>query len=75
MGRDDAVGRGEQRVVRPDRLGGYHIQPSGVHLTAAERSGQVLLHDQRPPGVVQNDDAILHLGDGILINNACCLRK
>ena len=42
MRRDDAVFRGQQRVIRTDRLLADHVQPGGKNLSAVERVGQAL---------------------------------
>lgn len=73
-GGDDAVGGGEQGAAGGDGLGGDHVQPGGEDLAAVEGVGQVLFHDQRPPGAVEQDDAVLHFGDGVPVDEAGVFR-
>ena len=63
MRRDDAVLRFQQRIIRADRLGVDHVQSRRSHLSAIERVGNVLLVNELTAGVIDEDDAVLHLGD------------
>ena len=63
MRRDDAVLRFQQRIIRADRLGVDHVQSRRSHLSAIERVGNVLLVNELTAGVIDEDDAVLYLGD------------
>jgi hypothetical protein len=64
---DDAVLGLEQGVIAADGLGRYHVQTRRVDLAAVEGVRKVLLDDERSAAVVEQDDAVLHLGDGVLL--------
>ena len=70
MRRDDAVLRFQQRIIRADRLGVDHVQSRRSHLSAIERVGNVLLVNELTAGVIDEDDAVLHLGDAVLVDHA-----
>ena len=70
MRRDDAVLRFQQRIIRADRLGVDHVQSRCSHLSAIERVGNVLLVNELTAGVIDEDDAVLHLGDAVLVDHA-----
>ena len=70
MGGDDAVLCLQQGVVTLDGLGAHHVQAGGIDLAGVQRVRQVLLYHQGTPGVVQQNDPVLHLGDGVLIDDA-----
>ena len=70
MRRDDAVLRFQQRIIRADRLGVDHVQSRRSHLSAIERVGNVLLVNELTAGFIDEDDAVLHLGDAVLVDHA-----
>ena len=55
----------EQRAVGA-RLGGEHVQTRGAHMPARDRIGQRLLVDEPAARGVDDDDARLGLGQGLL---------
>ena len=61
MGRYDTVLCLKKRIISPDGLCGNHVQPGRIDLPAVQRVRQILLLHKGPSGVVQNDDAVLHL--------------
>ena len=75
MGRNQAVFGLQQGVILPDRLGGDHVQPGGVHLAAVQRVGQILFHHQLATAVVDDDHAVLHFFNIGLVDDALSLRE
>ena len=67
---DDAVLGFQQRVVGPDGLRGHDIQTCTGHLAGVEGVGQVLLHHHLATAVVDDDDAVFHLGDVLFVDDA-----
>ena len=67
---DDAVFRRQQRIVGPDGLRGDHVQPGVGHLAAVQSVRQILLYHHLSTAVVDDDDAVLHLGDVFLVDDA-----
>ena len=72
--RDDAVLRFQQRVIHADRLGVDHVQSRRSDFTSIERIGNILLVDELTACVIDENDAILHLGDAVLIDHAGVFR-
>ncbi len=70
VGRDDRVLCSLERVVRPDRLSGNDIEACRKHFSAVQGVGQVLLDDQLAAAVVDQDDAVFHFGDVVLIDDS-----
>ena len=75
MGGDDAVGGGEQGVVRADGLGIHHIQAGGSQLAGLQGIGDVLLINELAAGVVDQDGPVLHLGDVGLVDHLLIVRS
>ena len=75
MGSDDHVLRSDQRVVHLDGLCGYNVHGSSCHLSAVKGVPQILLHNERTSGVVDDHNAVLHLCDSVFIDNALCVRE
>ena len=75
MRRDDAVLRFQQRIIRADRLGVDHVQSRRSHLSTIERVGNVLLVNELTAGVIDEDDAVLHLGGAVLVDHAGVFRR
>ena len=73
MRRYQAVWRLKQWIILFDRLRGHHIQSGCRYFSALQRVRQILLFNQRSSGVVQDDHAILHLGNRIFIDNLLSL--
>ena len=73
--RDDAVFRLQQRVVCANRLGVDHIQSRRGYFAAVERVGNVLLIDELAAGIVDENDAVLHFGDALLVDHAGVFRR
>lgn len=70
VGRNQAAGRLQQRIVSANRLHGNHVQARREDLAVGQRLGEILFHNQRPAAVVQNDYAVLHSGDGVAADDA-----
>ena len=70
MGSDDAVFGLEQGIVGADRLGGHHVQAGEGDLAAVECVSQILFDDHLAAAVVDDDDAVFHLGDVFLPDDA-----
>ncbi len=70
MGGDDAVLGLQERVVGTDGLRGHYVQTCTGHLAGVQRVGQVLLHHHLAAAVVEDDHAVLHLGDVLLVDDA-----
>ena len=66
---DKAVFGREQRVVAFDRFRADHIQAGCANLAGVERVGQILLHHQRSAGIVDDDHAVFHLVNVLLVDD------
>ena len=69
MRRYNAILRLEQRIVPADGFGGNNVQPSGIHLSRIKRICKILLYNERTAAVVENNNAVLHFRDIILVDN------
>ena len=63
---DDAVFGAQQGIIRADGLGGHHVERGRCYLTAVQRVGKILLSDDLAAAVVDDNDAVFHLGDVFL---------
>ena len=70
MGRNKAVPCLEQGVISPDRLSGHHVQAGSPHFAGIQRLLQILFHNQRASGVIEDDYPVLHLCNGIPVNHS-----
>lgn len=70
MGCDDAVFRLQQGVIGLDRLRGDHVQRGGRHFSGIQGVRQVLLHHHLSAAVIDNDNAVLHLVNVFLVDDA-----
>ena len=70
MRSDDAVLGLQQGIVAVDGLRGHHVQRGGSHLAGVQSVRQVLLHYHLATAVVDDDDAVLHLGNVLLVDDA-----
>lgn len=71
---DDAVFRLEQGVVLFDGLGVDDVESRRGDLSGIECVGHVLLDDQLTSGVIDEDDAVFHLRDRVLVDKPCVFR-
>ena len=72
---DDAVLSLEQRVVTFDRLCRNNIQTCSIYLSAVQCISQILFNDKLTAAVVDQDDAVFHLGDTVFVDHAFCARE
>ena len=75
MGRHDDVRGREERARRVGRVGEEDVGPVGPDLAGLQRLGQVLLDHHLPAGRVDQDDAVLHLRDGVAVDHPLRLRR
>ena len=73
--RDDAVLRGEKRIIPLDRFCGHDIETGGVDLPAVQGVCKILLMDQTAAAVVDDDHAVLHPGDTVFVDHFLVFRK
>ena len=69
MRRENAVFCLQQWIVTPDELCADHIQPRCINLSTIQRISQIPLHDQSPAAVVDQDHAILPLGNILSVDD------
>ena len=72
--RDDHVVQPQQRVVRPNRLGGHHVRRSGVHLARQQSIPQIRFVDEPAARGVEQNHAVFHLRQRGFVNHADVLR-
>ena len=64
------IGGGEQGAVCRRGIAEPHVRAVGPHLAGLEGLGQVRFRDHLAPGGVDDHDAVLHLGEGVLVEHA-----
>ena len=74
MGRNDAVLRGQKRIVLPDRLRGHHVHRRARDLAGVEGVRQICLHNELPPGGVDEQHAVAHFGNAAAADDAGVFR-
>jgi hypothetical protein len=74
MRSDDAVVALEEWVVYCRWLGEHYIESGTEYLTGVKCFSEVFRNYERTAAVVDDDDAILHLRDVLLVDDALCLR-
>ena len=67
---DNAVLCAEKHIVCLDRFRGYNVQCRSRDLAAVECICQILLHNQAAAAIVDQNHAILHLCDVVLVDQA-----
>ena len=75
MGRDDAVGSGEQRIGGYNGLPGYHIHRGATDFAGLQCLGKGFFVDQRTTGGIQKDDTVFHFGNGRIIDDPFSFRE
>ena len=70
MRRDQTIFCAEQRIIRQNRFCRYNVKAGGKNFPGIQRVSQILLDDQRASGVIEDDDAVFHFGNGVPVDNS-----
>ena len=69
MRRDKQISGFKQRIIFLDGLTGNHIHSGCIDFTTFECLIEILFLDQRTSGIIDQDDAVLHLFDAFLVDH------
>ena len=72
--RDNHVVQPQQRVIRPNRLGGHHVRRGGVHLAGQQSIPQIRFVDEPAARGIEQNHAVFHLHQRGFVNHADVLR-
>ena len=72
MGRDDAIGRGKQRIVHRDRLGIGDVEARRKDLAAIQSLMEVSRDMNRASRAVDKDRGVFHLLERLGVEQSIC---